>query len=115
MKPPGKPVCIVESGAWVSWWCPGCEEDHEVGIKPGSPHGWEFNGNPARPALQPSVLALSRRTFIDETLEGDALTARENVRQTPMCHSFIRDGFIQYLGDSTHELAGQTVPMRPIE
>lgn len=29
------------------------------------------------------------------------------------CHMFVRDGQIQYLSDSTHELAGKTVPMEP--
>jgi hypothetical protein len=28
-----------------------------------------------------------------------------------ICHSFITDGRIQFLGDCTHRLAGQTVPI----
>jgi len=28
-----------------------------------------------------------------------------------ICHSFIRDGKIQFLGDCTHALAGQTVDL----
>ena len=31
-----------------------------------------------------------------------------------VCHSFIRDGQWQFLADSTHALADQTVPMLPI-
>jgi hypothetical protein len=27
------------------------------------------------------------------------------------CHSFVVDGQIQFLGDCTHKLAGQTVPL----
>lgn len=30
------------------------------------------------------------------------------------CHSFIRDGRWQYLSDTAHRLAGQTVPMVPV-
>ena len=30
---------------------------------------------------------------------------------TKVCHSFIRDGRIQFLGDCTHHLAGQTVDL----
>lgn len=30
------------------------------------------------------------------------------------CHSFIRDGHWQFLADSAHKLAGQTVPMVPV-
>jgi len=29
------------------------------------------------------------------------------------CHSFVTDGQIQFLGDCTHALAGQTVPLQP--
>jgi hypothetical protein len=32
-----------------------------------------------------------------------------------VCHSLIRDGQIQFLTDCTHELAGQTVPLAPID
>ena len=28
-----------------------------------------------------------------------------------VCHSFVTDGKIQFLGDCTHELAGQTVEL----
>ena len=30
------------------------------------------------------------------------------------CHSFVTDGRIQFLSDSTHVLAGQTVDLPPI-
>jgi hypothetical protein len=30
-----------------------------------------------------------------------------------VCHSFVREGQIQFLGDCTHAFAGQTVPMIP--
>ena len=29
------------------------------------------------------------------------------------CHSFVTDGKIRFLGDSTHKLKGQTVPLTP--
>ena len=29
------------------------------------------------------------------------------------CHSFVRDGKIQFLNDCTHELKGQTVSLEP--
>jgi hypothetical protein len=28
-----------------------------------------------------------------------------------VCHSFVTEGRIEFLSDSTHELAGQTVPI----
>lgn len=76
---------------------------------------WGFNGDCERPTLSPSVLVYSHRTFIDHSLEGDALMAPDNVRETPRCHSFVRDGTIQYLADCTHALAGQTVLMEPLD
>lgn len=30
-----------------------------------------------------------------------------------VCHSFVRAGRIEFLGDCTHALAGQTVPLPP--
>lgn len=30
------------------------------------------------------------------------------------CHSFLREGVWEFLSDSTHELAGQSVPMVPL-
>ena len=34
--------------------------------------------------------------------------------QLTVCHSFVSDGQWQFLGDCTHALAGQTVPVVPI-
>jgi hypothetical protein len=95
------------------WWCPGCECMHVVPVA--GTVAWGFNGDCDRPTLTPSVLVYSHRTLIDNSLEGDALLAPDNVRDTPQCHSFIRDGMIQYLGDCTHALADQTVPMEPLD
>lgn len=53
----------------------------------------------------------------DEEREYDAIYAsggREAVyasRVGKVCHSFVTDGCIQYLGDCTHRLAGQTVDL----
>ncbi|BAS10570.1 hypothetical protein AHiyo4_39920 [Arthrobacter sp. Hiyo4] len=43
-----------------------------------------------------------------------ALTAPENVTTAPRCHSFVRNGHIEFLSDSTHELAGQTMALPPL-
>lgn len=94
----------------VHFWCPGC--DHAHGISTG-PNGWTWNGDLEAPTFTPSVLVHPHRTLIDDTLEGEALTAPANVTMTPLCHSFVTDGRIQFLGDSTHELAGQTVDLPP--
>lgn len=67
-------------------WCPGCDEAH------GCDSRWKFNGDYERPTFEPSLLVA----------QSDP-TAR--------CHSFIRDGRIQFLSDSHHALAGQTVDL----
>lgn len=52
-----------------------------------------------RPTFKPSILVTLRWS------ENDASEKDE------VCHSFVTDGQIQFLGDCTHELAGQTVPI----
>ncbi len=38
-----------------------------------------------------------------------------SVGQSPLCHSFVRDGRIEFLGDCTHKLAGQTIELPEVE
>lgn len=115
----------------ILWWCPGCKCAHAVPVKQleqprGSEPsgtmpaaGWDWNGSLDAPTLSPSVLVYSRQTLIDPDLPwGDGpgqLTAPENKRMTPQCHTFIREGRIEFLPDCTHDLAGQTVPMDDLD
>lgn len=58
--------------------------------------GWTFNGNLERPTFSPSLL----------------VTGYLNKEQpNGVCHSYITDGNIQYLGDSTHAYAGKTIEL----
>ena len=82
----GKGKLKVINSDILQFYCPACKEYHTVNIK-----GWNFNGDYDKPTFSPSVL----------------VTWGDNRR----CHSFIRDGEIQYLADCTHELVGQTVGM----
>ena len=70
--------------------CPGCES--VVRIK-----GWVFDGNVEKPTFSPSVLT----TMPD----GDG---------SYVCHSFIRNGKIEFLLDCTHALSGKTVDLPAI-
>lgn len=97
-------VKVQESGA-VMFRCPGCGYAHAINIKEGIGRPvWGFNGNVDFPTFTPSVLVRTGRavdpTFIPE--EGDP---------PEVCHTFVTDGRIQFLGDCTHELAGQTVDL----
>lgn len=64
--------------------------------------------------IRPSILVYERKKFSNEDLEGDALFDPSNITMAPRCHSFVRDGKIEFLNDSTHSLAGQTVDLPPL-
>ena len=74
---------IHVSGNRPTFHCPGCGYAHQVDAT------WTFNGDLTHPTIRPSILALG------------ALR----------CHSFVTEGRIEFLPDSTHALAGQTVPL----
>lgn len=79
----------------LGWHCPGCGEAHLIPVGPSSPPpSWDWDGARDRPTLSPSIrIRFERR-------------GREEV-----CHSFVRDGVVEFLPDCTHELAGLSVPM----
>ncbi|MDT8901815.1 DUF6527 family protein [Anaeroselena agilis] len=85
----------------VRFWCPGCKSYHLVSIKPANPNGWDFAGDAERPTLSPSILVNGIAQFHNPAV--------------PRCHSFVREGKIQFLSDCTHELAGQTVELPEVE
>lgn len=66
------------------FFCPGCECSHVLDKR------WTFNGDLVKPTFNPSLLC-----------NPDHNESR--------CHSFVRDGKIEFLSDSYHKLAGQTV------
>lgn len=75
--------------------CPGCKFDHPFHVAPqrrapGSPL-WEWNGSMDKPTFTPSLMC--------------------NRGTEQQCHCYVTDGKIQFLNDSHHELAGQTVEL----
>lgn len=95
-----------------SFFCEGCESFHMFHTAPwetwnqvkGKFPGpvWKFNEDAERPTFSPSLLIYEGRHP-----DGDL--------GHPRCHSFVRDGQIQFLGDCGHDLAGQTVDLLDIE
>ncbi len=84
----------------VAFHCPGCQDYHVAWIAaPAGGPVWGFSGDYVRPTLSPSLLVTWQ--YGEE-------------RQPRRCHSFIRDGSIEFLSDCTHALAGRTVPLPPI-
>lgn len=75
--------------------CPGCKNLHQPRFAGAEPI-WTWNGDVEKPTINPSIRA--------RWDEGDKHVEK-------CCHIFVRDGHIEFCGDSTHELAGQTVEM----
>ena len=72
--------------------CPGCGCAHGVrvnGERNEAGGSWGWNGSMEKPTFTPSVLS----------------------QETIRCHSFVKNGRIQFLTDCEHELAGQTVEL----
>jgi hypothetical protein len=101
------PILRAVEGGRVMFWCPGCDGPHMISVNAPDRPSWGYNGNPERPTFTPSVLV---------TYNGpDAGQVDEDGDRAPpaVCHSFVTDGRIQFLGDCTHSLTGQTVALPP--
>jgi hypothetical protein len=92
----------------VKFWCPGCNDIHIVS------DAWQVTGVGESLTILPSILVYERQKLINEDLDWDVLLAPENITTAPRCHSFVRNGHIEFLSDSTHGLAGQTVVIPPL-
>lgn len=83
----------ADGGRGFMFFCPGCNEHHSFIVARSSPGPlWTWNGDMEKPSFSPSL--------------GVGMSMPEH-----RCHSFVRDGQIQYLDDCYHELAGKTVDM----
>lgn len=76
------------------YMCPGCGYEHAFGLKSEGGHH-EFNMDLDNPTVSPSLL--------------------QNFTPGSLCHSYIKEGKIQFLSDCQHPLAGQTVELPEIE
>ena len=74
--------------------CLGCGYEHAFALKSEGGHH-DFNMDLDNPTISPSLL--------------------QNFSPDRTCHSFIRDGKIQYLGDCWHDFKGQTIELPNIE
>jgi hypothetical protein len=79
-------------GTHYSWAfrCPACGWPHQCDNR------WKFNGNMEKPTFDGSVLVTGYE---------------KEVTNVTRCHSFVKDGRIQYCGDCTHAMANQTVDL----
>lgn len=97
----------------VAFWCAGCECAHALPVAEPSQARWEYNGNPNAPTFHPSILVRYYKCTVPNVMEW--FRANPGADRAPghdaICHSFVVDGQIQYLGDCTHHLAGRTLPL----
>jgi len=93
---------MVQSGDRWLFRCPGCKCAHQIDGR------WTFNGDARRPTIGGSIL-------VHESMHAQLGKLGVETFIRPRCHSFVTDGKIRFLADSTHELAGQTVDMPPWE
>lgn len=80
---------------YVVFYCPGCGNSHGLtvnGRKNGSGATWIWNGSLELPTFSPSIHC-------------------EPGNPRYHCHSFVREGKIQFLSDCFHDLAGQTIDL----
>lgn len=112
------PILRSLEGGVVAFRCPGCGDVHNLGVGAGPGPRWTYNGNPNAPTFHPSVLATSGHYCSGHTGECWC-TPDPDGGEWPFkcyrCHSFVRDGRIEFLADSTHALAGQTVDLIPFD
>ena len=83
----------LEEGCLVIF-CPGCGHKHHIavnGLDPAHRIQWKWNNDLFHPTLEPSV--------------------RYSVDERTVCHFHIENGFIRFVNDYWHPLAGQTIEL----
>lgn len=88
------------SGGNVGHYCLGCQCMHIIycgSPNPANGARWQFNKKFDLPTFEPSILITADFPPEDGGPE--------------MCHYFIANGRIQYLGDCTHVYAGKTIEL----
>ena len=69
------------------FFCPACNTSHGITL---GRNGWSWNENEDKPTFNPSLYSVN----------GEL-----------KCHCFVKDGRIEYLADSTHDLRGKSVEL----
>jgi hypothetical protein len=90
-------LSVSEKG-YAIFKCPGCGYNHRIRVKIKGqallPEPvWSWNESCDTPTISPSI------NF--QSVDAQGLDVH--------CHTFVTDGKIQFLGDCTHALKGQTV------
>ncbi len=109
---------------WVEIYCPGCKQKHNINIdqSKGRKACWKFNGDLTKPTFSPSLL-IRQGHYVSGSQQPPNCPCcnykDEKNKPWPWpcvtCHSFIKDGSIQFLNDCTHALAGKTVMLPELD
>ena len=83
--------------------CPGCDQEHVF------TDSWSIVGDWNAPTISPSI----KVTMGPKADPITHLASKGSPKQ--ICHSFIKNGNIQFLSDCTHSLAEQTVELPEIK
>lgn len=98
-------------GGRVAFMCPGCGSMHQVRVEGEGQPLWSWNDDADRPTFTPSILVQTGHFVQPEGKHCDRSGDPDWPCDCECCHSFVTDGRIQFLGDCTHALAGQTVDL----
>jgi hypothetical protein len=89
-------------------FCLGCDHRHVVYTLKGFYRvAWGFNGDVNKPTFTPSLKCTTGSLAVKGYIDPPEIPPT-------CCHSFIRNGQMQYLKDCTHFLKGQTVNLPEI-
>lgn len=91
----------------LMYWCPGCEG----GLKGSGLHILPVNVNVDIEGLATWTWDYSLTV---PTLSPSILTRYTSKGQSFLCHSYLRNGFLEFLPDSTHSLSGMNVQLQPL-
>jgi hypothetical protein len=94
----------------VAIYCPGCKTHHVIATKAPQSNGavWNFNSDMYSPTFSPSLLIRTGSYAVPGFIDPEGITP-------VICHSFITNGKIQFLGDCTHALKNQTVDLPEVD
>lgn len=109
---------VKTDNGFVAIFCPGCKRRHYLAVEPSSGRScWKFNGDLENPTFSPSLLDRTGHYVTGQPQPPNCKYCEYEKRDPDRsfkcgtCHSFIRNGMIEFLSDSTHELAGKTVSL----
>lgn len=86
-------------------WCPACMGMHAFFVdRPTSKgHRWRFNGDVNRPTFTPSMNIRTGKYADPKFIDTENLSS--------ICHYILTAGRMQFCGDCTHALRGQSIDL----